>query len=322
MAIVFWGYEKDNFGGKWFAESANRDIRDIRDLDFPNDQLSSFKIAADTEVYMYADKDYGGAVYHFYGPMVREKATDWPNDQISSFKVRPLGLSDEEKVSCYTGDNVPLLDRCGSWAKNGALNEGFMRNYCASPAAAISGTCVSRACQKWCDEHRGECDQTMIQFCDANPGNPLCTCIKSPAQTKLIGNPLCFDQKCQTTGYATKNMKESPCPSYIDCSIQANLINSGVSISQGMNIDQNCGNVAGKPVEPAPVNADESGPNLSTYIEKIKAETPLNKALIALSVLFLLILIIGALALVMAPAPASLGAARLDQIPQSRVRSY
>jgi hypothetical protein len=58
---------------------------------------------------------------------------------------------------------------------------------------------------------------------------------------KSVANPLCVDSKCIATGYATTNMKNTTCPTVIDCSVKATLENSGISIGQSIPIRQNCG---------------------------------------------------------------------------------
>ena len=97
------------------------------------------------------------------------------------------------------------------------------------------------ACQAWCRENTTKCDSAVIAYCDLNPDDAYCACLKSPANTKGIINPRCVDRKCLTTGYMTTGMLQTQCPSMVDCSIQATLNNSGVILSNQIPIQQNCG---------------------------------------------------------------------------------
>jgi hypothetical protein len=62
----------------------------------------------------------------------------------------------------------------------------------------------------------------------------------------------------------TTNMQNTPCPTVIDCSIQATLINNGVSLSTTVPIEQNCGNGAAPTKQ---VSAQSTAPvNYTLYI--------------------------------------------------------
>jgi hypothetical protein len=63
----------------------------------------------------------------------------------------------------------------------------------------------------------------------------------SPLSDPKYGvNPKCFDKNCVAGGYMTTSMLAASCPNIVNCDVQAQLLNSGVSLS-GLTINQNCG---------------------------------------------------------------------------------
>ncbi len=109
--------------------------------------------------------------------------------------------------------------------------------YCKSVISATSGTA----------------DALMQSFCTANPGNSHCSCIYS--KSSGVGNPLCLDQTCIKSGYATGSMMaQKPCPTQINCTQNTTLISNGISLSTNVQVDQQCGNTSTESVPASTIN--------------------------------------------------------------------
>jgi hypothetical protein len=140
---------------------------------------------------------------------------------------------------CVKNDNIIRDPICQRWRDiRPAQARQVTQNYCTTHLD-------DPECRTWCktaaDAGDGVCDGAMKVWCDKNPGDPLCTCIKSPLQNPQFGiNPKCNDRKCIDSGYVTQNMRNTSCPDITNCAVQAKIINSGIQMA-GVTIDQNCG---------------------------------------------------------------------------------
>jgi hypothetical protein len=79
-------------------------------------------------------------------------------------------------------------------------------------------------CLNFCAQNHGECDTMMKKYCTSEntKKKEICSCINSAANQH---NPVCVDQRCVNTGYATKNMIQA-CPSTIDCAVYHDIKDS------------------------------------------------------------------------------------------------
>jgi hypothetical protein len=155
-------------------------------------------------------------------------------------------------------------------------------------AGLVTGTANMSlpACKQWCKNQSGTCDEAAVAYCLANPTDPFCSCLSSKALTKNIVNPKCVDAACISAGYLTSNMKSTACPSIIDCSIQADLRNSGVTLVSTATIDQNCGTSTNPGT--GTITAPTSGNN-------IVSDSP-DLFILIMVLLFLFVCIIGLMA--------------------------
>lgn len=160
----------------------------------------------------------------------------------------------------FTGD-------CEPWANaNMQLSRASALAYCtANPG---DDKCKS-FCNKLSASGDTGCDSIYTTYCDANPSDPYCACMKSAATNKFAVIPVCFDSKCiQSDAYKTVGMRTTKCPDVVNCEIQAQLINSGISVGNNFKIEQNCG----KKEEPVPppkpsgsINTSPGGSQPGTY---------------------------------------------------------
>lgn len=136
---------------------------------------------------------------------------------------------------CAQGDRIVTDPKCINW-----------RNVRPDASrATLKGFCINnlgrKECQDWCRQAGGDCDSAVIGWCSTHHDDPYCTCINSAITDPKYGiNPKCVDSKCLSTGYITQNMKNTACPDITNCEVQAQLINSGISLA-GVTINQNCG---------------------------------------------------------------------------------
>lgn len=140
---------------------------------------------------------------------------------------------------CSKDGNIFNKQECIEWgnirtgeAKNAKLN--YART---NPTDAN----VVSFCRTLANAGDGSCDAIYTSYCASNPTHPLCSCISSKANTTGIVNPKCISADCLQNGFITSNMVTTKCPDVINCSMQNNIYNNGMTISQGINIEQNCG---------------------------------------------------------------------------------
>jgi hypothetical protein len=84
----------------------------------------------------------------------------------------------------------------------------------------------------------GHCDAFMRSWCDKNPNDPKCSCLKSK-----LPLPHCIDIPCQQQGYKTQDADTGKCPplTYFDCkqivdiaeSSNIDLANTGLALQCG-----------------------------------------------------------------------------------------
>lgn len=231
-------YEDENYGGMSMGVDYGM-YSSMQSLGFPNDAISSIKIAPWATVKLYVDNSYLGPTITLVGPrdlptlQNLSSSMNW-EDTISSMAVIRNGPTAQEAYGCCTGA-TPVY-KCGRYSPgNSAVCTPAIASYC-------SNNLGSAACKTWCRNNPGTCDAAVIKFCDANPADPYCSCIKSPAtQIKGSINPKCIDRKCLDTGYLTANMRDTPCPSVINCDMQVDMRNSGLTLSSQVPLQQNCG---------------------------------------------------------------------------------
>lgn len=201
---------------------------------FPNDALSSIKIAPFTKVSLYCDGAYGGCRFDYMGPMeIPDLGAVGFNDSMSSMQVIPLPPTIDSQIACCNGTSDAY--QCGKYVPGSAACVDSMTQYCSTNLS-------DPKCKAWCKDNTAICDQYVQTYCDSHPSDPYCACVKSPAKGVGGINPKCIDANCLNTGYLTTAMKNTNCPSIIDCSIQTTLANTGIIFSNTTPIQQNCGN--------------------------------------------------------------------------------
>lgn len=141
---------------------------------------------------------------------------------------------------CAVGDRIMGDAKCIAWKNQqpGAAR-ATVQDYCTANIG-------DPRCRDWCSNLAaagdGTCDNAVRAWCELNPADKYCACIKSPLQNPKLGiNPKCNDAKCLAGGYLTQNMKMTACPDITDCSILIPMSNSGVQLA-GVNVTQTCGN--------------------------------------------------------------------------------
>ena len=233
-------------------------------IGIPNDSLSSIKVAAFTSVTLYDNANFGGDRIVIVGPKEVPSLSNYTggmNDRTTSIDVVFLEPSGDTKANCCTGAGGGL--ECGPYAnESNECNFRAMPGYCANNMA-------DPRCQSWCRAHPVQCNQMALVFCASAEGqsSPFCSCINSPANAKNIINPKCIDKSCLDSGYLTPNMRDTACPSIIDCSVKATLNNSGIILSNNIPVQQNCGQ-----------GGPSSGGNIGAVIESTPVTTTPNVA--------------------------------------------
>jgi len=145
------------------------------------------------------------------------------------------------KFNCCTGIKDPK-DCPKYYCRNGKnCNDQIYAGGIGVPGCNTVGQGIlmkndpTHPCISWCTDpkNHGKCDVSMVEFCNLDPGNPYCSCLKSKQPV-----PSCLDKQCQDTGYKTytMNTQTEHCPSVIQCNQTIKTIGSGniVSSSQLM----------------------------------------------------------------------------------------
>lgn len=131
------------------------------------------------------------------------------------------------------GSNIFTQPLCKNWAaKNPDLAFNIKKTFCTSDKIKTDQNCRNFVA----NEAQGKIDDIMVlDYCQKNPTDPLCSCI--------ISEFICpnkFDSRCiQKGGYKTKDMATTVCPSVLNCTQQINI--SPDALSFGVNVEQNCG---------------------------------------------------------------------------------
>lgn len=209
---------------------------DVSKVGFFHDIASSIKVAPFTRVVMYTD-GLSGQSMTIDGPAEIAYLGTYRtgfNDVLSSLIVTKLQPTIQEQLDCCNG--VTSSFKCGSYQPGTITCNTTYAQYCTNPANT-----GSEFCKSWCMKNPSICDQAVINYCELNPTDQYCSCIKSPANEKGIINPKCVDLQCLKSGYLTTNMQSTNCPSIIDCNVNVALANSGVQLSSMIPIQQNCG---------------------------------------------------------------------------------
>lgn len=254
-----------------------------------NDTLSSLSVKAFTQLIIYAATNYGGTFVTINGPIAIPNLGIYGNfnDKMSSIKIIRMEPTPTVKMACCDGSGAQST--CGEYAAGSVTCPAVISQFCT--AANMNDP----RCQSWCRANTALCDTRVIEFCRLNPLSPFCTCINSPANVKGIINPACIDKKCLVSGYTTTNMKQTACPSIVNCAVSTALTNSGVIMANTIPVQQNCGNTtvvqtpapAPAPVVKTPVTAPISKPvvisgvPLSTGTISNTSTTPIATAPVA-----------------------------------------
>jgi hypothetical protein len=155
-----------------------------------------------------------------------------------SYQVQWLGPSDQWKAQCCTGQNTS--SQCAEYGLSSTTSSqclNTMATYCTKPE-----NITDPMCKTWCRSNTAYCDAAVRSYCATNPTDSYCSCINSKVDDPRYGlNPLCVDKQCMDYGYATTNMRNTQCPSVINCTVKNQLVNSGVVFSNNVATDQNCG---------------------------------------------------------------------------------
>jgi hypothetical protein len=258
-------------------------------IGIPDDAISSVKIAPFTRVILYTDTGLRGQQLVLDGPAqipdlarVTDSGGNW-DDRTSSLAVISTPPTPQQISSCCLGTATSY--DCGQYVAGSQVCTEALRGYCTgtnSVGGKVGAPNMNLpTCQSWCKLNPTICDSAAIDYCSTpqgsitqlggpgGSGTAFCSCLNSPAVSKNIINPKCADRKCIDTGYLTTNMQQANCPNIIDCSIQANLANSGVEIARSVAIDQSCGNAPGATTTsttntPTPTNT--TSPNTVTIL--------------------------------------------------------
>lgn len=235
---------------------------------FPNDALQSIRVAPFTSVQLFEHGDYGGKSVTINGPVdipILDNYSSGFGGIMSSLIIKYAAPNLTQQVNCCKG--ITDSSQCGRWQPGSLSCESSMTNWCG----VALGT--DPVCKSWCRNHTNLCDTIVNNFCKLQPNDPYCACINSPAQKTGAVNPKCVDKNCITTGYLTSPMKDTNCPSIINCNIKTTLENSGVILSYNVPIQQNCGDTSGS-VKP---NTPGTGTSTVTNVIKPVAAAPPNR---------------------------------------------
>lgn len=291
-------YDDDVYNGRP-AKLSYGSYRNMSLTGVGNDTVSSLIVAPFTTLTLYEHSDWRGRSVTIVGPKEIPYLSEYLggfNDYTSSVKVTraepPIGT----KLACCSGQ--PGV--CGEFVAGSAMCATAMVDYCTG--ANSNTNMATNQCKAWARNNTATADTAVSKYCAANPADPFCTCILSPAQVKGVINPKCVDRKCLDTGYLTTNMVISNCPSSVTCTVQNTLANTGVIFANSTPIQQNCGNTTilpsvggGSPVV-IPDPTAVINPPTSQYVPP-PADTSssiFSPMLILIFVLFIALAILGA----------------------------
>lgn len=113
------------------------------------------------------------------------------------------------------------------------------------------------------NEAQGKIDDVMVlNYCQNNPTDDLCTCIMSQ-----LPCPNKFDTNCiQKGGYKTSDMLIAKCPDILTCTQQVNIAKDAIAIA--VNIEQNCPSQNSNPT-PTPTPVPISQPITSALSKNV-----------------------------------------------------
>ncbi len=225
-------YKDKNYGSTSVTLAPGRYANIATATGMPRNDVSSIKVTPYTTVTLCSKTDYGGNCIKIVGPIEIPDLSRYGsgfNNATESVIVDVIQPSSADILSCCKGEKSV----CGPYTPGTPVCDRAIAGYCKKNMG-------TPYCQSWCRTHPELCDAQVIAYCKANPGDPYCACVLSKATG--VANPKCVDDKCVRFGYLTTNMRDTPCPSIVDCSIRAKLVNNGVTLANVVPIEQNCGN--------------------------------------------------------------------------------
>jgi hypothetical protein len=210
----------------------------------------------------------GGTSYDWTCPPgsgISDVTTSYDGNVIRTFQPTCKNLQNNGNSGSYTyGNNGQVVgtitgSNCGGDGKyvtglSGVYGEAVttMNKYCGDFTQAQTGLysdtgkvncCMglynSGNCPSGFSPQSSPCDQFMTQWCQKNPTNPKCSCIMSEMTC-----PNKFDTGCiQKNGYQTNGMKNTPCPSVMNCTQFLALSPDAQALAT--NVQQNCSSSVG-----------------------------------------------------------------------------
>lgn len=191
--------------------------------------------------------------------------SDLLGDNTNSLSLSLINPNQVRFDCCTSAKSGPL---CGTlYSDTGStLCKGLVANACALDVS-------SAYCQNYALSNPGTCDVAAAAYCKKNPTASFCNCINSKVVAMPGSNaPNCLDAQCLKSGYVTSAMKNTKCPDIVNCTVQAQILSSGVTLNAGIPVTQNCGNntttTTTTPVTvvpPAQIPASTVGTISSTY---------------------------------------------------------
>ena len=205
-------------------------------MGFPNDAISSIKVGHWTEVTIYEDSAFRGRSYTITGPKeipdLSRVAANWGlEDSVTSLKVVAIAPPLTKQMACCKGTD--LASTCAEFQPGSGACEAAMGLYCTADKLG------EPQCQEWCSTNN--CDGAVVEYCQKHPEDVYCSCVLSTVAAKNIVNPKCVDETCLRHGYLTQNMRQTLCPTVINCDMQVAIEQSGTSVFSSIPLEQNCG---------------------------------------------------------------------------------
>lgn len=153
-------------------------------------------------------------------------------------------LSPSEKKDCCSSARFASCREAGydpQWNKDACAE--VMSDWC-------SDAIESSECKKYCVKNPGECDIISREYCELDDADETyCSCLLAELPSGEVKTterylaPRCYNAKCMRMGYQTKQMNEAECPDIINCEIQADMTNNGITLRNNVELEQNCGDM-------------------------------------------------------------------------------
>lgn len=136
-----------------------------------------------------------------------------------------------------TNKNNIFDNICDTWCSN---NPDVCRTH---KAKSCNNNFDPTYCKDFCVQNPGSCDVGVNSYCLKNPSDAICSCINSDVK-KFQFNPVCTDNNCIRSGYATSSMmnsKQGGCQ-IVSCTTQVDISKVGGNVSLNNAVmEQNCG---------------------------------------------------------------------------------